>query len=60
MKFVLKIEADNEAFQPDPRVEVARLLRRAADKLEQGDMAGTLRDFNGNTVGEFTFQGRKA
>ena len=57
MKFELKIECDNAAFDPDHGQEVARILRDAAAKLEQGYTPArsegglVLRDFNGNKVG---------
>lgn len=48
----------NDAFQPDPRTEIARILRDLADRIEGGLEDGTarLRDFNGNTVGLATIQ----
>lgn len=48
----IRIDTDNAAFEDMP-TEVARILRDAADKLEAGHIDGfSLRDINGNTVGE--------
>jgi hypothetical protein len=52
--FTVTIETDNDAFTPDPRPELARILRRVADHIEAGLDAGTLADINGNTVGSFS------
>lgn len=46
----------NAAFEEDPGAELARILREAAERLEQGETAGNLRDFNGNAVGSFAIQ----
>lgn len=61
MKFKLEIDTGNAAFGAtiDERLsEVVRILREAADKLDDGYNAAPLRDANGNTVGEFKFTGR--
>lgn len=67
MEFQLSIKMDNAAFyedsyadQPIPQqgLEVARILRELADKVEDmGDISDRssnlyLRDYNGNVVGE--------
>lgn len=54
----LRLELDNAAFDNGPGpLEAARILRAAADKLDQGEWepgtASRLRDVNGNTVGSF-------
>jgi len=54
MSYSIQIETGNDAFQPDPAQEIARILRTLADKLEAGadlSEAITLRDYNGNNVG---------
>ncbi len=50
----MTIETNNAAFSQDVGLEVARILRDAADRIEQGHGvdALTLRDINGNRVGE--------
>lgn len=55
--FKLTIKTDNAAFTDDPDAEVARILRAAADRVENGEMPGALRDINGNTVGRFELVG---
>jgi hypothetical protein len=55
-EFYLSIELGNAAMQTPDQVAVA--LREVADKLtDRGDFAfpegGKLRDYNGNTVGEW-------
>lgn len=55
MRYALTIDLDNDAFQPDFKEELARLLleeakiiiKRGLDK----DEAHTLYDINGNLVG---------
>ena len=57
MGFKLTIKTDNAAFSEDeggPNLEVARLLREAADKIENGGDGGVLMDVNGNRVGSYS------
>lgn len=51
--FTLDISTDNAAFEDEPAAEVARILRRIADKLEQGQRDGIAADVNGNRCGSF-------
>lgn len=56
MKFVLSINCDNDAFQPEPLPEIAAILRRLASKLEQDGTTGlyeNISDANGNIVGTY-------
>ena len=56
MRFKLDISIDNEAFQPDPVPEIARILRALAATIEQqrgGETFGPIRDINGNRIGEY-------
>lgn len=46
------INTGNAAFQDDPR-ELSRVVREAADRIDEGQTSGILRDSNGNKVGEF-------
>lgn len=61
MKFLMEIECDNDAFVDHPSGEVARLLRYAAERIEDTPIheravpIGTLWDTNGNRVGFFHF-----
>tara|TARA_R110002110_G_scaffold248716_1_gene464890 strand:- start:51 stop:239 length:189 start_codon:yes stop_codon:yes gene_type:complete len=56
MKTLINIDMGNAAFSPDQHVELCRLLRHAADKLEnhwnQGEYHMALVDVNGNRVGK--------
>lgn len=52
--FSLKINTDNAAFE-HPELEIARLLRQTADKLELSTRTGVIRDINGNTVGSYAY-----
>ena len=59
MRFNLHIYTDNAAFEPDPAVETARILREVADRVEKGDILShyrTLLDINGNDVGRAAFK----
>ena len=54
MEFKLKINTDNDAFQSASTHEIARILRKLADKVEDSDMeGGYLHDINGNRIGEW-------
>lgn len=66
MSFTLTINTNGSAFrhvtndedsgEPNPGPEVARLLRKAADKIDAGYIGLTgLMDVNGNTVGHYDF-----
>ena len=62
-KVVIEIETDNAAFGDEPGVEVARILRDLATRIAEEHVADLphglrLRDLNGNTVGEVTWQSR--
>ena len=52
----ITIKMDNAAFSTESGTEAARILRRLAEDLEgracQPEGWATLRDLNGNTVGE--------
>lgn len=55
MRYRAIIECDNAAFADAPEREVARILRDLADEVERTgsiDQLVTLRDVNGNSVGE--------
>lgn len=62
--FKLSIETGNAAFADpytgeesswDENHEVARILREIADKIDDGRREGKAIDYNGNSVGEYTF-----
>lgn len=49
----LFIETDNAAFADEPATELARILRRLAERIERDPASYiVLRDVNGNRVGE--------
>ena len=53
MTVTISIQCENAAFEePDSGRELARILRQLAEQFEDGQVPGTLRDVNGNTVGE--------
>jgi hypothetical protein len=57
--FVLRIRTDGAAFTASPTAEIARILRRLADDLDQHRFAGAwprpLHDSDGNRVGQAEF-----
>lgn len=60
MKFEVKMDCDNEAFQGGSE-EVVRLLREIANRISaDGAAEGGLRDYNGNSVGSYGFKGANA
>ena len=56
MKFRLDMLCENAAFDDLPFREIARILREAADDVEAGAPIGSLRDLNGNKVGEWKME----
>lgn len=58
--FTMSVACDNDAFEPEPWEEIARILRDAADKIERERDAcrwfQTVRDVNGNDVGRFALK----
>lgn len=57
--FELHLNTDNAAFDwPARNREVARLLRKLADKLDEGETGyGPIYDVNGNRVGSWEWKG---
>lgn len=54
MKFILKIESSNDAFHPEPHLELARILRKTAEDIEHRFSLSDSKfvyDANGNRVG---------
>lgn len=55
-EFRVLIGTDNAAFEEGDRgMEVARILRAVADRVEEGATVGQTRDVNGNEVGAFKY-----
>ncbi len=50
--FALTIETSNDAFTEDASIEVARILREIADRIERGQTEIIVRDINGNRAGK--------
>lgn len=49
--FKLEVAMINAALEDEPATELARILRNAADRIEQGTNPPHLFDINGNCVG---------
>lgn len=62
MKFKVVIDVENAAFEDENMgTELARILREVADTVdgtsgETESIWGTLRDVNGNKVGQYRFE----
>ncbi len=61
MDVTITIKTDNAAFEDDPTHEVARILRKLADQMEesglfQSGLSRKLVDFNGNVVGQMEIE----
>ena len=56
-KFTLSISLENVAFSSMAGVEIARILNKLANMLNdytlEQKLSGNLRDYNGNTVGKW-------
>lgn len=59
MRVTIEIKCDNAAFGSDPQFEVARILRKLSDNLEDNGMGDEelLFDINGNYVGALSVEG---
>ena len=53
MRAAISITMNNAAFDDEPEIELARILRDLAARVERGYDQVNLRDANGNKVGEF-------
>lgn len=59
--FLLRINTENAAFDDFPCVELARILREIADKIEQQHREDlhcfqNARDINGNITGQYAIK----
>jgi hypothetical protein len=59
MRLTLTIHCDNAAFDDHPEMEIARILRKAAQDIDRGTFAAPLLDSNGNTVGKLKITGQR-
>lgn len=60
-QFRLQIELDNDIFFSNPTIEIARILKDLARKIEDLDasdlsMYQNLKDINGNCVGTYAIK----
>ena len=55
-RITIVIETGNAAFDDGPATEVAAILRRMADRMEETGVLPAPRDSNGNTVGSVTIK----
>lgn len=52
--FKVEFKTGNAAFEEDNgRYEIARILKVIADKLLDGENKGSIRDYNGNHIGDW-------
>lgn len=57
----VEFEADNAAFEGvEGPMEVRRILRVVADKIDAGLTEGAILDINGNVVGSFEYMRSEA
>lgn len=54
--FKLQFSTDNAAFETDGRHEVDRICGVIGARVADGERSGTVRDINGNTIGEWSAQ----
>jgi hypothetical protein len=59
--FNLYFSVENEAFEQSPSIEIARILRDIADRIEHStkfDLSyyRTIRDLNGNDIGRYAIK----
>ena len=55
MSVTIQFETGNAAFKDDPG-EVPRILRKVAGQIQNGENSGSIRDINGQPVGEYCFK----
>ena len=56
----IMIETDNDAFQPEPKDEIARILIDLGHRITRtGTIDQPIRDINGNKVGKVSIIGCK-
>ena len=51
--FRLEFKQSNADFTDDMYGTTARILREIADKIERGNVDGSIFDINGNNIGEY-------
>lgn len=58
MRIVIALKTDNVAFAEGDGWEVNRILTNAVGRIDGGERDGSLRDSNGNRVGDFKVTGK--
>lgn len=58
-RFELSLKTGNAAFEDQPASEIARIIKDAAERIENGEFEGNLYDINGNRVGCFFVKGKR-
>ena len=53
--FTVEVEVENEAFQPTPWPELARIFQGLVNDMHKEFVCVTLKDINGNSVGSTDF-----
>lgn len=53
-KLTVEVDSGNAALAGDPVGESTRILRRIAERIEEGAKYGRAFDVNGNVVGRWT------
>ncbi len=51
---IVQFNTDNAAFD-EATTEIARILRKIAEDVENGETAKGILDFNGNRIGQWEF-----
>ena len=60
MQFKCKIDMDNDAFAHDPHLELSNIIKQISKDVDDFvcvERTKTIRDYNGNKVGEWTIGG---
>ena len=52
MQFVINFNMDNASFERKEQ-EISRILNKISERVQNGELEGSIVDYNGNTVGEF-------
>lgn len=60
MKFELSFEVNNSAYRcgEEEKINtfaVAETIKKVSERVARGDQSGGIKDYNGNTVGDFYF-----
>jgi hypothetical protein len=56
MTCYVEFDTENDAFHPDPSIEIATILRKVADHIDLGMKSGKVMDSNGNSVGRWYYE----